>query len=545
MIKSLRLLKILCVLLSHRLDRLLESTQLPLLLRIILMFHPWRLLPSDNKSDGERLRLALIKLGPIFVKFGQLLSTRRDLLPEDIADELALLQDQVPPFAPEQAKAIIEQSMGSSIEEVFTEFDANALASASIAQIHTASLHSGESVVIKVVRPGIKAIIEQDIALLYSIAEFIEQRINDGHRLRPVEIIEDYEHTILDELNLLKEAANTAQLRRNFEGSDLLYVPQVHWDYCRQNVMVMERIHGIPVTDLEQLKKNGTNMKALAERGVEIFFTQLLRDNFFHADMHPGNIFVAHGQADSPQYIAIDCAIIGSLSEFDQYYLARNLLAVFQRDYRLVAELHIECGWIPKHTKVQDFESAIRTVCEPVFQKPIGEISFGHLLISLFQTARRFDMEVQPSLVLLQKTLLNIEGLGKQLYPELNLWDTAKPQLEQWLKDRYAPKQMLKRVQRYVPGWLEQLPSLPDKFMRHLSQVDAIESLNKDQQRYIDELQQQRTSQRRQKRYSKLLILLIAAIVTSFEPDLQAALSNLSNTSIIMSLVVILIWLRS
>jgi len=544
-IKTIRLLKILRVVLSHRLDRLFEQQTLPLLARLALIIHPWRLVPADDKSDGERLRLALIELGPIFVKFGQLLSTRRDLLPADIADELALLQDQVPPFPAEESQNIIERAIGEPIAKLFNSFDPKALASASIAQIHTAQLLSGEDVVIKVVRPGIKTIIEQDIALLYSVAHFIEKRIPDGQRLHPVEIIADYEHTILDELNLLKEAANTAQLRRNFLESDLLYVPQVHWDYCRQNVMVMERIHGIPVTNIEQLKNNGTDMKAMAERGVEIFFTQLLRDNFFHADMHPGNIFVSHGKPDIPQYIAIDCAIIGSLSEFDQYYLARNLLAVFQRDYRLVAELHIECGWIPKQTKVQDFESAIRTVCEPVFQKPIGGISFGHLLIALFQTARRFDMEVQPSLVLLQKTLLNIEGLGKQLYPELNLWDTAKPQLEQWLKDRYAPKQMIKRMQRYVPGWLEQLPSLPDKFMRHLSQVDAIETLNKQQQQYISELEQQRASQRRQKRYSKLLILLILATVVSIDPGLKHAFSTVGDSSLIMGLVAMLIWLRS
>ncbi len=463
-----RILTILCASVRHRLDLLIDAETLPAPLRWSVTYSPWRLLGTPKQPRGERLRRALEELGPIFVKFGQILSTRRDLLPTDIADELAKLQDQVPPFPSEMAVTLIETALGASVDTLFARFEREPLASASLAQVHAATLLDGREVVVKVLRPGVEKIIRQDLALLYTLARLIERHLPDGKRLRPVEVIADYENTILDELDLKREAANTAQLRRNWLNSGLLYVPDVYWDYTRQNVLVVERIDGIPVTDVAALQAQGTDMKLLAERGVEIFFTQVLRDSFFHADMHPGNIFVSREHPTRPMYIGIDCAIIGSLSDFDQYYLARNLLAIFRRDYREVAELHIECGWVPSHTRVQDFEAAIRTVCEPVFQKPLGEISFGQLLIYLFQVARRFDMTVQPTLVLLQKTLLNIEGLGRQLYPQLDLWSTAKPQLEEWLRQRYSPVALARKIKQRLPGWLEQLPEVPDALLRRL-----------------------------------------------------------------------------
>lgn len=469
MIRLRRLLTIIRVALRYRLDKLLPEDATPWGLWALMHLTPLGLWPTPKMSRGERLRRTLEDLGPVFIKFGQLLSTRRDLLPPDIADELAQLQDRVPPFSPPLAKATIEASLGASVEEIFADFDTEPMASASIAQVHAATLKTGEDVVVKVVRPGIERIIASDIKLMYTLAGLAQRVLRDGKRMRPVEVVEDYEHTIFDELDLQREAANTSQLRRNFENSHLLYIPKVYWDFTRHNVMVMERIYAIPVTDVKQLEAQGTNMKLLAERGVEIFFTQLFRDNFFHADMHPGNIFVSREHPDDPQYMGIDCAIIGSLTDFDRYYLARNLLAIFNRDYRLVADLHIECGWVPAHTKAHEFEAAIRSVCEPIFQKPLGEISFGHLLIYLFSTARRFEMEVQPSLVLLQKTLLNIEGLGRELYPELDLWTTAKPFLEDWIKRRYSPKSVLKEMQKRAPGWLEQLPKVPDQLLNALN----------------------------------------------------------------------------
>ncbi|MFP6850578.1 MAG: ubiquinone biosynthesis regulatory protein kinase UbiB [Pseudomonas sp.] len=465
-----RLLRIQRVVIRYQLDDLLFNLPLPIWLRALRFVLPWRWLPRRtlDLSRGARLRLALEELGPIFIKFGQLLSTRRDLLPPDIADELAKLQDQVPPFDPAKALALIESQLGAKVGEVFARFDTQPLASASVAQVHAAQLKSGEEVVVKVIRPGLKPVIEQDIAWLFLLAKIAEKSSADARRLRPVEVVSDYEKTIYDELDLLREAANSSQLRRNFEGSPLLYVPQVYWDLCRPKVLVMERIYGIQVTDLETLADQRTDMKLLAERGVEIFFTQVFRDSFFHADMHPGNIFVSTRTPWNPQYIAIDCGIIGSLTAEDQDYLARNLLAFFKRDYRRVAQLHIDSGWVPAETKINDFEAAIRTVCEPIFEKPLKDISFGQVLLRLFQTARRFNMEVQPQLVLLQKTLLNIEGLGRQLYPDLDLWSTAQPFLERWMRERVSPLQLLRNLQLQA----EQVP--------HLSQIarETLERLN-------------------------------------------------------------------
>ncbi len=453
-----RLLRIQRVVIRYRLDDLILELPLPWWLRSVSYFLPWRWLPRRKLalSRGERVRLALQDLGPIFIKFGQLLSTRRDLLPLDMADELAFLQDQVPPFDPAHSVALIEAQLGAKVGDVFARFDTQPLASASVAQVHAAQLRSGEEVVVKVVRPGLKPVIRADIAWLFLLAKLAERVSGEARRLHPVEVVSDYEKTIYDELDLLREAANASQLRRNFEGSPLLYVPQVYWDWCRPQVLVMERIYGVQVTDLATLADQRTDLKVLAERGVEIFFTQVFRDSFFHADMHPGNIFVSTRTPWSPQYIAIDCGIIGSLTPEDQDYLARNLVAFFKRDYRKVAQLHIDSGWVPAETKVNDFEAAIRTVCEPIFERPLKDISFGLLLMRLFQTARRFNMEIQPQLVLLQKTLLNIEGLGRQLYPDLDLWATAQPYLERWMRERVSPKNLLQNLQSQV----EQVPHL-------------------------------------------------------------------------------------
>ena len=474
MIVFFRLLKILRVFARYRLDQLLPAN-LPPAARVLLFF--FKLFPQPRLANGEKmprgecLRRACEDLGPIFVKFGQLLSTRPDLVPDDIVQELNHLQDNVAPFPNEQFQHIVETSLGAKVSDIFASYDVAPLASASIAQVHTAVLKDGREVVIKVVRPGIENVIAQDVELLLLVARWVEKNTIDGKRLHPVEIVQDYRTTIFDELDLQREAANASQLRRNFLQSTLLYVPEIYWDYTRSNVLVMERIYGIPVTDVAALSAQQTDMKKLAERGVEIFFTQVFEHNFFHADMHPGNIFVSSKNPQLPQYIAVDMAIVGSLTREDQYYLARNLLAMFRRDYRQVAELHVQSGWVPSTVRVEELEAAVRTVCEPIFEKPLKEISFANVLLSLFRTARRFDMEVQPQLVLLQKTLLNIEGLGRQLYPDLDLWATAHPFLERWLKKRFHPKSLWGELKRYAPEWMEKFPQVPDLIFNGLQQL--------------------------------------------------------------------------
>ncbi|MEH6548952.1 MAG: ubiquinone biosynthesis regulatory protein kinase UbiB [Pseudomonadales bacterium] len=511
-----RLLTIITVITRYRLDLLIDRQRLPLMLKWLFTLSPLRLVPAPKMPDAERLRLALEGLGPIFIKFGQALSTRPDLLPPDYARELAKLQDQVPPFCANEFRSIVEAALGQSTDTLFKQFDEEPLASASIAQVHGATLPSGRKVVVKVVRPNIQPTIEVDTRLMAKLAQWIERYVPDGKRLRPVEVVGDYRQTILDELDLQREAGNTSQLRRNFLTSDMLYVPEVYFDYVRSNVMVMERIEGIPVGDVGAIEAQGTDMKLLAERGVEIFFTQVFRDNFFHADMHPGNIFISRREPKNPQYIGIDCAIIGSLSDFDRYYLARNLLAIFERDYRQVAVLHIECGWVPPSTRVQDFESAIRSACEPVFEKPIGEISFGLLLIYLFRTARRFDMEIQPSLVLLQKTLLNIEGLGRELYPQLDLWQTAKPYLDRWIKDRYAPAGMIEQIRNHAPQWLEQLPNVPDLVLESLNHGSRLNELVSAQQQQLEKVRSELENERKRKRLRLTgTLLLIGGLVVA------------------------------
>ncbi|NYS79011.1 MULTISPECIES: ubiquinone biosynthesis regulatory protein kinase UbiB [Halomonadaceae] len=513
---SLRLLRISWVITRHRLDTLLPLERLPWWLRTLLWFSPLRLVPISKRSRGERLRLALEALGPIFIKFGQMLSTRRDLLPADIADELKRLQDQVPPFPGDLAAARVEKELEMTLEVAFAEFDRVPLASASIAQVHAARLHGGEDVVVKIIRPGIDRVMRQDMALMYQVAKLFS-KIPEARRLRPVEVIRDYEATLFDELDLYKEAANTSQLKRNFKDSPLLFVPTIYWPFTRRHVMVQERIRGIPVADLDTLIARGTNLKKLAERGVELFFTQVFRDNFFHADMHPGNIFVNCDNPEDPQYIAIDCGIVGSLTREDQDYLARNLLAFFHQDYYEVAALHIESGWVGENTRANEFAAAIRTVCEPILEKPLKDISFGQVLLGLFQTARRFNMEVQPQLVLLQKTLLNIEGLGRQLYPDLDLWSTAKPYLEQWMKERAGVSGLWESFKRQAPELSHQLPELPVLAHQALSRM---EHEHRQRHQQVDSINAMRVQMVRQgKRLYRLRLgLILLALALAWQP---------------------------
>ncbi len=457
----IRLVKINIVFLRHGLDEYIFALHIFRPISFLYRLLPWNWFHKHTESREIRLRKALEDLGPIFIKLGQMLSTRKDLLPDELAVELAKLQDNVPPFPNEEARRIIEKGLGKSVHEVFAQFSAEPLASASIAQVHAAELKDGRQVVVKVVRPGIEKVIERDVGLMYVIAGFANRYWPEARRLRPLEIVAEYEKTIFDELDLMREAANASQLKRNFEDSPLLYIPGIEWDLTSERVMVMERIGGIPIGNTEALHQHGVNMQALAESGVEIFFTQVFRDNFFHADMHPGNIFVNVRDPEHPQYIAVDFGIVGSLTPEDQRYLAENFYAFFRRDYRRVAELHVESGWVPSTTRVNDFEAAIRTVCEPIFERPLKEISFGHFLLRLFQTARRFNMEVQPQLVLLQKTLLNIEGLGRELYPDLDLWKTAKPFIENWMHEQIGVKALARGMKTHFPKLLEKLPETP------------------------------------------------------------------------------------
>jgi ubiquinone biosynthesis protein len=457
----IRLLTIYRIIVRYGLDELLLSSKIFRPLRLLAYFAPGYWLRPKHLTRGMRIRLALEELGPIFVKFGQILSTRRDLLPDDIALELAKLQDKVAPFTGEEVRKILEKSYARPIDEVFADFEMTHTAAASVAQVHAARLHNGRKVVVKVLRPGIKSSIRKDIELLYLFAELAQRYWTDGRRLRPLEVIAEFEKTLYDELDLIREAANATQLRRNFKDSDLLYVPEIEWDYTLSNVMVMERVSGTPVSDVATLKRQNVDLKYLADAGVEIFFTQVFRDNFFHADMHPGNIFVDTRHPNHPSYIAVDFGIMGTLSTEDQHYLAANFLAFFRRDYHRVAELHVHSEWVPPGTRIEEFEGAIRSVCEPIFDKPLKEISFGMVLLRLFQTARRFNMEVQPQLVLLQKTLLNIEGLGRQLYPDLDLWQTAKPFLERWMDERIGLRAFIKGIRTNLPLWAENLPEFP------------------------------------------------------------------------------------
>ena len=468
-----RLLQIQRVLVRHGLDEFVTATHLYRPLRFLYFLQPSTWL--ERRRGGlraQRLRLAFEELGPIFIKFGQALSTRRDLLPPDIAEELAKLQDRVPPFPDAEAKAAIEKSLGQPVGELFGSFETAPLAAASIAQVHAATLKDGREVIVKVLRPGMREIIRRDLDVLYALARLVLAYVPDSTRLRPVEIVAEYDKTIMDELDLMREAANAAQLKRNFQGSKLLYVPSVYFDLCRSDVLVMERIHGIQISNLARLKELQVNFRKLAEHGVEIFFTQMLWHNFFHADMHPGNIFVLADDPENPVYAAVDFGIIGTLEPRDLEYLAGNFLAFFDRDYRRIAELHIESGWVPAGARVAELESAVRTVCEPIFQKPLDEISFGVVLLRLFEVARRFQMTIQPQLVLLQKTLLNIEGLGRDLYPQLDLWQTARPLLKSWYRERTRPRRLLGEARQHLPELVQMLRSTPPLVRRLVHEAE-------------------------------------------------------------------------
>lgn len=457
----IRLLKINHILAKNGLDQVIVSLRLFRPFRFVIYFNPWNWFRPKTFTRGEALRQTLEELGPIFVKFGQALSTRPDIVPPDIAAELSKLQDKVPPFSSEEAMSIVEKELGRPIDAVFEQFDCHVLASASVAQVHAAKLKTGEDVVVKIIRPTIRPVVKQDLSIIKTMASLADRYWPQSRRFKPREIVQEFQQNLFDELDLRREAANASQLRRNFMHSPLLYVPEIYWDYASSNMLVMERIHGIPVTDVDALRNHNINIKKLAERGLEIFFTQVFRDCFFHADMHPGNIFVSPNHPEDPQYICVDFGIMGTLSDEDKRYLAENLFAFFNRDYRRVAQLHVESGWVARDTRIDVFESAIRLVCEPIFEKPLKDISFAWLVLRLFQVARRFQMEVQPQLVLLQKTLLAIEGLGRQLYPELDLWVTAKPYLEKWMRQQVGVKALVRRVHENIPFLMEQLPYMP------------------------------------------------------------------------------------
>lgn len=438
--------------------------------RCLSALNPWNWWVNRRLSRGARIRLILESLGPIYVKFGQVMSTRRDLLPDDIGDELVKLQDCVPPFSSELAQKTLEKAYKKPLSDVFGSFDVTPLAAASVAQVHTATLKDGTNVVVKLLRPGIKKVIERDIDLMLFFARVLEKTWKEAPRLRPAEVVKEFRITTLRELDLTREAGNAAKLKRNFEDSALMTVPSVYWDLTRRNVMVQERVYGIPIDDLPALQKAGVNLEKLAAGGVEIFFTQVFRDGFFHADMHPGNIFVSPENGENPRYLGVDFGIMGSLTSRDQRYLAENFLAFFNKDYRRVAELHIDSGWAASDANVTEFEGAIRAVCEPIAEKPLNEVSFAQVLLNLFSVAREFNVMVQPQLLLLQKTLFNVEGLGRQLYPGLNLWDTAKPLLEKFARQQFGPKAFLKKLKENAPLWLEKAPELPALLYQALNQ---------------------------------------------------------------------------
>ncbi len=511
----LRLITIQRILVGYRLDELLDKVPVLKSFKYFFILLPRKI--SKDSSLGERIRRALEELGPIFVKFGQVVSTRRDLLPEEIANELAKLQDQVTPFSKSQALEILDTAYDKSIDQIFKKIDDEPLAAASIAQVHGAKLSDGKDVIIKILRPNIQTQIVKDISALYIIARSLEKFWSESEQVKPTEIVKEYEKTIINELDLKREAANAARLKKNFSKSEMLYVPEIYWDYCRTNILVQERIYGTPIRDIDTLKKQKTNIKALAENGVEIFFTQVFRHNFFHADMHPGNIFVQIEDPDFPKYAAVDFGIIGTLTKDDQYYLAENFLAFFEGDYNKIAQLHIDSGWVPSETRVDEFEIAIRTVCEPIFNKPLSDISFANVLISLFNTARQFNMEVQPQLILLQKTLFNIEGLGRQLYPELDLWKTAYPVLKVWMNEQIGFKSVASDFKKNLPLFRQTARDFPKIIKRFSSQAE-IENENRQN---IAELKKQFIRQKEQFFFLVIgaTLFMSGILVTLFSPN--------------------------
>lgn len=524
----LRIVRIQRVLVKYGLDEIIAATHLLRPLRYFFILAPRR---RDRSAPlGERIRLALEELGPIFVKFGQAISTRRDLLPPDIAVELARLQDQVPPFPSDQAVAILEAAYGRPVDEVFARFDREPLAAASIAQVHSASLPGGKEVIVKLLRPGVEAQIESDLDVLRTVARLADRYWEHSERLRPTEVVAEYERTIIDELDLMREGANAAQLKRNFAGSDKLYVPETYWDFCRPEVLVQERIYGIPISDMDALREAGANIQYLAENGVEIFFTQVFRHNFFHADMHPGNIFVIVTDPDRPKYAAVDFGIVGTLSPEDKEYLAENFIAFFERDYHRIAKLHLDSGWVPEGSRIDELESAVRTVCEPIFNKPLVEISFAQVLLRLFRVAQRFNVQIQPQLILLHKTLFNIEGLGRELYPELDLWKTAQPVLRAWMDEQVGPRALASDLRENLPQVRQAFRQLPAA-IRQLSEQASTGHIRLDMQSVeMQEIRKELASQRRQRYWLTLAAtgLIAGTVLISLEVNVYVGVALLA-----------------
>jgi len=521
-----RLLRINFVLARYNVDEIILGAHWFYPLRFLTYLNPWYWTTGRKWPRGLRVRRALEDLGPIFVKAGQILSTRLDFLPEDITQELAQLQDRVAPFSGKVAKSIVEESLKCPLNKVFLHFETQALASASIAQVHAATLHNGKEVVVKVLRPNIKKTIDNDLALLMILASLAERYWQGTRSFKPKQIVEEIAHTLYDELDLLREGANASQLRRNFLNSKELHIPEIYWTYSHFNVLVMERIDGIPIHDLSKLRATGINLKKVAERGIDIFFTQVFRDNFFHADLHPGNLFISSKHPEDPQYMAVDFGITGSLNSRDQRYLAENMLAFLNRDYRRVAELHISSGWLPPDTRADQFESAIRAVCEPIFELPLKDISFAQLLFRLFQTARRFHINIQPQLILLQKSLLNVESLSRQLCPEIDLWKTAAPYLERWLKRQVGPRAFLKRLRNNLPLWSEKLPEIPNLIFEVLSETQQ----KQEKDRFAEKTQAARSTHARSNYFwlGSGLTLLISSgflLAQTYYPSLHHMLS--------------------
>jgi ubiquinone biosynthesis protein len=493
-----RMLKISAILSRYRLDEFLEATHLYRPMRLLRVFTPWNRTDLADKTRGERLRMALNEMGPIYVKFGQIISTRRDLVAPDIADELALLQDQVPPFPGSQAQAIIEEALQQPVSGLFGSFELEPLASASIAQVHAATLPDGREVVVKVVRPGIRRLIRRDIDLLMAVARLAEKYWEGGSRVKPTQFVREFETFVFDELDMNREGANASALRNNFEGSKELYIPEIYWPYCKEQVLVMERVSGIPISDIQGLREAGVNLERLAKMGIRVFYTQVFRDNLFHADMHPGNILVDVSDPENASYIALDFGIVASLTPEDLYYISENFQALFNRDYFRVAQLHIDAGWVPHSTRVDELEASVRAVGEPSFSRPLNEVSFGNLMLKLIQVAYRFKLDIQPQLIMLQKTLLNIEGLGRELFPELDVLAESKPELERILREKHGIDQAARDLRERLPGWLSRAPDMPGLLHDYLKLATEGNLVSKTDPRELEKLQaQEKDSNRR------------------------------------------------
>lgn len=515
MFHLLRIFKILNTFAKYRIERIVPPGPGRSLLALLLWCMPnhWRPAPKlDHPEQG--LRMALQELGPVFIKGGQMLSTRRDLLPDHFADDLAQLQDNIPPFSGSLAKKMIEESLGKPVESIFSTFDTNPMASASVAQVHSATLPSGEEVVIKVIRPGLAKVIQRDVGLMRLAATWIQKLIPASQKFHLLQVVADYEHTILAELDLGREAANMRRFSYNFRNSDLLYVPKVHWDYVSTDVLTMERIYGIPVSNIKELKARGVNMAKLSEVGLKIFFTQVFRDNFFHADMHPGNVYVNADDPENPSYYQLDSAIVGSLDRSEQFLLARQLMAFLDQDYEQMAKLLVQAGWVPEETRIHEFEIALRTICEPIFEKPLDQLEFGPVLVRLFSTARQFQIQALPQFVLLEKTLLHVEGLGRQLYPELDIWSLGRPLLTQWIRDRAGTDTLIREFKRNAPAWMEQLPQIPQLTYNALV---SVAEMKRQQEHLVNQLEQfeQKRIKGSQRGYHLAVAAFFAALVTT------------------------------